>query len=107
MNRNRKTFKRGDVTFQMKEEERVYLLSLVKLAKPKTEIQKRILKRAVMKLMGISTHNFPIHPKKECPICEREVFGAHYAQHLERCKAKQASERMMPKIDPVVWEMMQ
>lgn len=98
-------FQPGSRTLQLKHEERVFLLQWAKTLKPKTEIEKRIVRRFLTRLMGHAIY-LPLYPKRECPVCEREVAGHIYESHVIRCKARRDAESRMPKIDPVVWEMM-
>lgn len=88
----------------LSEEERLFMLSMVKLVKPKTEFDKRALKRVTMRLMGIPVQNYPLHPPKECPVCEREFAYHHYERHAVLCKLKDKNESKLPPIDKEVYE---
>lgn len=107
LSKKRYPFKKGNRTLNLHEVERLFLLSLVKLANPKTDLEKRILKRLIIKVLGHSTHWFPLYPPQECPICERTVSGMAFDSHVIKCKAKEKAERLQPKIDPDVWERLQ
>jgi len=98
-------FQRGNITINFKEEERVYLLSLFKGASPKTDLEKRIVHRAILRLLGYSCYNVPLRPPKECRYCEEEIRGDRHEAHELACKLKREQQRMIPKIDPAVLEM--
>jgi len=99
-------FRRGQVCIALKEEERLYFLKQIKKCKAKGELEKRILKRLVMKFMGLPTHNFPLLPPRECPVCENQIRGDRYDAHVRECQIKREAEKRIPKIDPAVYEML-
>lgn len=99
-------FRPGNRTLQLKQEERIFLLEWAKTLNPKTEIEKRIVRRFLMRLMGERGY-YPLYPPKECPHCEARISGAVYDMHLLRCIAKIKMEKRRPRIDPSVLEMME
>lgn len=95
----------GTKTIPFQQEERLFLLKWAKTLRPKTELEKRIVKRFLCRLMGQNIY-YPLHPHIECPICETNIRENLLKAHLARCKAKRAAANIKPEIDPVVWEMM-
>lgn len=98
-------FRPGDRCLAFKQEERLFLLKWAKTLKPKTELEKRIVRRLLVRLMGHAMY-YPLYPRKECPHCDREVAGQVYDTHVIRCEIRKKKMREVPEIDPVVWEMM-
>lgn len=105
MSRDKIQFRRGKVTLNLVEEERVFLINSFKKIKPKTDLEKRIVKRALHRLMGSPVHNIKLYPNKECKICHREIAANRYDEHFVACTARKERMRLMPKIDPAVLEM--
>ena len=100
-------FKRGYVA-GWTEAERLFALRLFKQIKIKDiedEQEKRMLRRLLMRFMGLPLHRYPLNVSKECPICER-VLSVNFDVHYERCKERARLERLQPKIDPTVLEML-
>lgn len=103
----RKLFRRGTVTCALNEEERLWILSLIKLApKTKDPYQQRLALRCTRRMMGMTVHNYPLHEPKECPICERTVAFKAYNRHVFACREKQRELKRLPPIDPEVYEML-
>jgi hypothetical protein len=97
-------FRKGNRTINLVEIERVVFLGLIKLAKPKNDIERRILRRLILKALGHPAHNYPIYPPKECPVCERSFAAKIYDRHVLKCEAEEKEMRTRPKIDPEVYE---
>jgi len=106
--RNKMVFQRGQHTLQLKEEERLYILKLIKQrAKPKSALEKRIVTRLITRCMGYSVANIPLYPKRECSICHREFEGSIFQHHFAICKAKKEAAKRMPPVDYSVLEMLE
>lgn len=90
----------GSVTFSMIAEERAFWINAFKQIKAEGEIEKRILKRTLMKLMRKPTHNYPVYPPKECPICERTFHYKVFKRHHFICKQKRREPKF--EVDPEI-----
>lgn len=90
----------GSVTLNLCAEERAFLVNAFKQIKTKTELEERIVKRSIMKLLRKPTHRFPLYPDKECPICERTFSFKLFPRHHFVCKQrdKETSFRVDPEI---------
>lgn len=86
-------------------EERIFILSFIRLAKPNTDVEKIMLKRFITRMMGHPIFHLPLHPKRECPICEY-TFTRGYERHVIACRVKKKENNRKHKIDPVVLEML-
>jgi len=99
-------FVSGAVCFSLVDEERLFMLSLVKKAKPKGELEKRALQRLVLRCMGQPVSQFPLHSNKICPICKHKIVGKMFKHHSMVCKAKKEMEKRVPKIDSEVYALL-
>ncbi len=99
-------FRRGGYTMNLKDEERLFILKLIKLAKPKTQLEKQIVKRLITRCMGYSIANIHLYPRRECSICHRDIEGHMYKHHYAVCKAKKEAEKRIPPVDYSVLEML-
>lgn len=93
---------KGNITFQLTGEERAVLLRAFKKFGGETDIEKRIVKRAIMKILGKRTNRYPVHPDVTCTICERQFAHKIYRRHYFTCKAKQRDKGY--KVDPEILE---
>lgn len=92
----------GSVTLNLVGEERAFWINAFKKVKPKTELEKRILKRTLMRLMRKNTHRFPLYPDKECPICERIFAHKVFDRHYFVCKKRRQEPQF--EVDPEILE---
>jgi hypothetical protein len=90
----------GSVTLNLVAEERAFLVNAFKHIKTKTELEERIVKRAIMKLLRKGTHRFPLFPDKECPVCERTFHFKVFDRHHFVCKQKNREPRFQ--VDPEI-----
>lgn len=87
--------------------EREYLLSLAKLAKPKTEIEERILQRFILRMIGKGgVVRVKLYPDVECSICESTFSGNIFDRHFNVCKEQKKALNNLPEVDPTVFEML-
>lgn len=82
----------GSCTINLVAEERAFWINAFKQVKPTTELEERILKRTLMRLMRKSTHRFPLYPARECPICERSFHHKIYDRHVFVCKRRRKED---------------
>lgn len=87
------------------QEEREFFLSLFKDIKIEnfTDLEKRMIKRLVLRLMGEKLI-MPLRVPVECDICNYEY--RYIERHRALCELKQKRENRRAKIDPVVWDML-
>lgn len=83
----------GSATFQLLGEERAYLINAFKNINPKTELDKRIAKRFMMKLLGHGTWKFPLYPDQECKYCENTFHYKVFKRHEFTCKEKRKEQK--------------
>lgn len=105
----KKKYNPGKIMTSFVDEERLFMLKWARTMKASNDLEGRIIKRVLGKILGLSARNIPdLYPPKECPLCERTFSIVHFETHYVSCKRKNGkSTQRLPDIDPVVWEMMQ
>lgn len=91
---------RGGVTINLRVEERAFLIKSFKKIKGKTELENRIIKRTLMRLMGRQVGMYPLFPNKECKLCERTYSYTHYEAHVIACKRRR--QQIDLEVDPEI-----
>lgn len=92
----------GSVTLNLAAEERAFLVNAFKSIKTKTELEERIVKRTIMRLLRKDVHRYPLFPNKECPVCEREFAYKVYDRHVRLCRAKKKERFTKYDVDPEI-----
>ena len=93
----------GSVTLNLVAEERIFWVKIFKTVQGKTELEKRIIKRTLMGLLRVhGKHRFPLHPDRECPICERSYGHKVFERHVFMCKQREKERDVYFKVDPEI-----
>lgn len=90
----------GSVTINLVAEERQFWISAMKQVKAKTDLEERIIKRTIARLLRRGVHRYPLYPDKECPICERTFSYRKFDMHHFVCKRKNRAPKFT--VDPEI-----
>jgi len=74
-------------------EERVFWVKVFKKLTPQEEVEKRIVVRTLLRLLGKSAHRVPLYPKKECSSCGRAYAHKVFDRHHFVCKRRKREKQ--------------
>lgn len=92
----------GGVTINLVAEERAFWINAMKDLKTKNDLEERIVKRTIARLLRKNVYKFPLYPDKECPHCERTFAHRAFERHEPFCRRKHRAPSF--KVDPEILE---